>query len=31
MMSGGTTPLGPPRALRAPLGYFADTPATHRA
>jgi hypothetical protein len=28
---GGTTPLEPPGALRAPRWYFAGTPAAHRA
>jgi len=27
---GGTTPLEPPAALRAPQWYFAETPAAHR-
>jgi hypothetical protein len=28
---GGTTPLEPPAALRAPQWYFADTPVARRA
>jgi hypothetical protein len=31
VLARGDDPPEPPAALRAPLGYFADTPATRRA
>jgi hypothetical protein len=31
VLARGGDPPEPPAALRAPLRYFADTPATHRA
>ncbi|MGA2829606.1 MAG: hypothetical protein ABSF03_26245, partial [Streptosporangiaceae bacterium] len=31
VLARGATPRNPPHALRAPLRYFADIPATRRA